>query len=144
MLYVLGGNGKKSHFTEPEAKLFSERMIERGVPKDKILLEPNSTNTGENVLFTKKLLKDNNIKVNKIIAIQKPYMERRTFATLSKQWPKVQLSVTSPILSFEEYYNNDLVFKKRFINVMVGDLIRIKEYPKRGFQIEQDIPEKVW
>lgn len=27
---------------------------------------------------------------------------------------------------------------------MVGDLIRIKEYPKLGFQIEQDIPDNVW
>ncbi len=27
---------------------------------------------------------------------------------------------------------------------MVGDLERIKEYPKLGFQIEQEIPDKVW
>jgi len=27
---------------------------------------------------------------------------------------------------------------------MVGDLQRIKEYPKLGFQIEQDIPNVVW
>jgi hypothetical protein len=28
--------------------------------------------------------------------------------------------------------------------VMVGDLQRIKEYPKLGFQIEQEIPKDVW
>ena len=139
-----GGNGKSSDFIETEAKLFSELMIGKGVPRDRIFLEPNSTNTGENVLFTKKLLDDKGIKVNKVIAIQKPYMERRTFATLRKQWPEVELSTTSPLLSFEEYYNSDLVFKDRFINVMVGDLLRIKEYPKLGFQIEQEIPEEVW
>jgi hypothetical protein len=27
---------------------------------------------------------------------------------------------------------------------MVGDLQRIKIYPARGFQIEQEIPEPVW
>lgn len=27
---------------------------------------------------------------------------------------------------------------------MVGDLQRIKEFPKLGFQIEQDIPSDVW
>lgn len=32
-----GGNGKRSDFNEPEAKLFSERMISLGVPKEKIL-----------------------------------------------------------------------------------------------------------
>lgn len=27
---------------------------------------------------------------------------------------------------------------------MVADLIKIKEYPKLGFQIEQNMPEEVW
>ncbi len=27
---------------------------------------------------------------------------------------------------------------------MVGDLQRIREYPKLGFQIEQEIPSDVW
>jgi hypothetical protein len=27
---------------------------------------------------------------------------------------------------------------------MVGDLQRIRNYPDRGFQIHQDIPENVW
>ena len=30
------------------------------------------------------------------------------------------------------------------INIMVGDLQRIKEYPRLGFQIEQDIPVNAW
>lgn len=29
------------------------------------------------------------------------------------------------------------------INIMVGDMQRIIEYPKKGFQIHQDVPEKV-
>jgi hypothetical protein len=28
--------------------------------------------------------------------------------------------------------------------LQVGDLQRIKEYPKLGFQIEQNIPDEVW
>ncbi len=56
----------------------------------------------------------------------------------------MKIYVTSPSLSYEEYFTTDTVFKKRFINVMVGDLLRIKEYPKLGFQIKQNIPEDVW
>jgi len=26
----------------------------------------------------------------------------------------------------------------------VGDLVRLREYPQRGYQIEQDIPDDVW
>lgn len=30
------------------------------------------------------------------------------------------------------------------VSIMVGDLQRIREYPARGYQIEQDIPDFVW
>ena len=30
------------------------------------------------------------------------------------------------------------------VSIMVGDLQRIKLYPGRGFQIEQEIPDEVW
>ena len=33
---------------------------------------------------------------------------------------------------------------ERVINIMVGDLQRIKEYPAKGFQVYQEIPEQVW
>lgn len=142
LIVCSGANGKMSDFTEPEAEIFSERMINLGIPKEVIILESNSMNTGENVLFTKRFLKEDGISVKKIIAVQKPYMERRTFATIRKQWPEVECMVTSPRLSYEEYFLG--LEKDRFISTMVGDLIRIKEYPKLGFQIEQEIPEDVW
>ena len=99
--------------------------------------------TKSNVQFTKELLKEKGITVKKVIAVQKPYMERRTFATIQKQWPDVELLVTSPMISYESYANDESL-KKRFISLMVGDLQRIKEYPALGFQIPQDIPEDVW
>jgi len=30
------------------------------------------------------------------------------------------------------------------INIMAGDLQRIKYYPEKGFQVYQEIPEDVW
>lgn len=108
-----GGFGKNTRFEKPEAKVFSQRMMELGVPSEKILLELNATNTGENIQFTKELLKKENMEVKKVIAVQKPYMERRTFATIKKQWPEIELFVTSPQLSYEEYMQDD-DFKNMF------------------------------
>ena len=71
-------------------------------------------------------------------------MERRTYATFKKQWPEADCLVTSPQLSYEEFGNGDQIFIERAVNIMVGDLQRIKEYPKLGFQIPQDIPLEVW
>jgi len=138
-----GGNGKASRFSKPEAEVFAERIKKLGVSEKNIILEPNAKSTGENVLFTQKLLKERNLFVKNIIAVQKPYMERRTFATIRKQWPEVNVIVTSPLISYEAY-SEDEDFKNRFINTMVGDLLRIKEYPKLGFQIEQEIPDNIW
>lgn len=83
------------------------------------------------------------IKPKKIIAVQKPAMERRTYAAIRKQWPEVELTLTSPQLSYEEYLKT-VISKEKMINQIVGDLQRIKIYPERGLQIPQEVPADVW
>ncbi len=139
-----GGSGvlTKDIFKKPEAEVFADVAIKLGVPQDAILIENKSTNTGENVSLSKKLLEEKNLHFDTFILVQKPYMERRTFATFKKVWSEKEFIVTSPLLSYEEY-TKDKDFKELTINVMVGDLQRIKEYPKKGFQITQEIPKDV-
>ena len=143
--YVIfaGANGKASTLSQSEAEVFAEIAVAKGVPEDRIIKEPLSTNTGENVLFVKKLLEEKGLSFNSFILVQKPYMERRTYATFRKQWPEADCVVTSPQVTFDEYAI-DKHYKNRWIDVMVGDLYRIKEYPAQGFQIPQEIPENVW
>lgn len=76
--------------------------------------------------------------------MQKPYMQRRAYATFLKQWPgeKVNIIVTSPPVSYKEYM--DLNSRDDIINIMIGDLERIKVYADKGYQIKQNIPDKVW
>ena len=114
-----------------------------GVSEDKIVIENKSSNTGENILFTKKLLAKQNIDPQKIILVQKPYMERRAYATFKKVWPEKDAIVTSPQISFEDYPNKEIP-EDDVINIMVGDLQRIRVYPEKGFQIQQEIPADVW
>lgn len=72
-------------------------------------------------------------------------MERRAYATFRKQWPEANILLTSVELDYDTYMNSSKdVAKEIFLNVMVGDFQRINEYPKRGFQIEQEIPDSVW
>lgn len=139
-----GLGGKNTPFNRPEAEIFAESLQQQGVPKENILLEPRATNTGENVIFTKKLLEEKGLHYKSFILVQKPYMERRSYATFKKQWPEAECLVTSPQLSYEEYMGTDEDFKIARIKAMVGDLERIKEYPQKGFQIPQEIPDQVW
>ncbi len=137
------GNFTEGVFTKPEADLFADIARERDVPEENILIENKSTNTGENIQFSQKLLRERGLVFKSFILVQKPYMERRTYATFIKQWPGMECVVTSPQLSFETYPTDEIP-KEKVINIMVGDLQRIREYPTLGFQIPQEIPEVVW
>ncbi len=138
------GNFTQDMWTEKEADKFAAIAIERGVPADAILIENKSSNTGENILFTQKLLHEKGLDPQSFIVVQKPYMERRSYATFKKHWTDKKLIVTSPQLSFEELIRPMIFLLKKLINILVGDLQRIKLYPEKGFQIYQEIPSEVW
>ena len=149
LIIFSGGHGAitKSLWSEPEAERFARIAISLGVPRESILIEAHSTNTGENIAFTKRLLADKNLDPHSFIIVQKPYMERRSYATFRKLWPEKDLIVTSPQVSFRNYleeYANRSLSASDVVSIMVGDLQRIKLYPSRGFQIEQEIPDEVW
>lgn len=148
---------------DPEAVVFARIAREMGVPEERIIVESRSTNTGENVRFTHALLGERgllpdqmdggqNESIRSFVLVQKPYMERRTYATFMKQWPGInseeeekrfEFTVTSPQLDFAEYPDEHNP-RELIINLMVGDLVRIKDYPAKGYQIQQEIPEEVW
>lgn len=149
LLIFSGGLGSITSrlWREPEADQFARIAIRMGVPSDCILVENRSTNTGENVLFTRRMLADRGVDPRTFILVQKPYMERRTYATFEKQWPGKAILVTSPRASFDEYltaYSNEAISIDDVISIMVGDLQRIRVYADRGFQIHQEIPDDVW
>ncbi|RAJ97402.1 uncharacterized SAM-binding protein YcdF (DUF218 family) [Larkinella arboricola] len=149
LLIFSGGLGviTRALWSEPEADQFAQIALNMGVPAEAILIENQSTNTGENVIFTRQLLAERNLDPASFLLIQKPYMERRSYATFRKVWPEKLARVTSPQVSYEEYlhsYSNPDLSPEQIIHIMVGDLQRIREYPEKGFQIPQEIPQEVW
>lgn len=145
LLIFSGGLGRLTEgvWTETEADRFAKIAIDKGVPREAILIENKSTNTGENIQFTQQLLQENNLNPQAFIVVQKPYMERRSFATFTKHWPDKKLVVTSPQISFEDYPTTEIPVEQ-VINIMVGDLQRVKVYAEKGFQVYQEIPPEVW
>lgn len=143
-LVCSGGYGKitKSLWNNTEAETYAQICIENGVPKDKILIENKSTNSGENFIFTKKLLESHNIKVSTGIIVCKNYLSRRALATAKKQWPEIEWFIETPNLSFEEYIKNESNID-RMINLLVGDIQRLMIYPNFGFQIPVTITQEV-
>lgn len=145
MLMFSGNVGAltRGKFARSEAETFAEIAIEKGVPPEAILIEAESTNTGENIANSRRILAGRGMDPETIILVQKPYMERRAYATFMNFWPGKRLIVSSPPISFADYSTPQLP-KELVINIMVGDLQRIRDYPAKGFQIAQEIPADVW
>ncbi len=136
------GRGTSGVFEKPEAHLFAERAIARGVRPEMVLVEDSSTNTGENIVLSRAFLEEKGLTPKTAIVVHLPFMERRVYATVRKQWPELTVTVSSPQISYEEF-PNETIPRELLIAVLVGNLQRIIEYPKLGFQAPEEVPEEV-
>jgi len=143
LIVCSGGLGNHTHnlWDESEARKYAQIVLQMGVPAEKILLEEESTNTGENIVFSRRLLQSKSIDPPSILMVHKPYMERRSLATFQKLWPGKEARVSSPSLAMAEY-PNDVISMEEMINIMVGDFQRILLYPQKEFQVEQPLTEE--
>jgi uncharacterized SAM-binding protein YcdF (DUF218 family) len=129
-------------WTRPEAEIFAEVAEAKGVPRERMLLEARATNTAENVAFSRARLAERGIHPRRVIAVQKPYMERRTLATFQQEWPEVEVLVTSPQIGFDDY-PNAAISRDDVIHIMLGDLQRLTVYGEKGWSARQEIPADV-
>lgn len=144
-----GGLGRNTEglLTEPEAVKFAHVAMRCGVPKERILLEDRSTNTAENIRFTRQLLQDKGIAHEHILGVHQPFMERRISAAMGVYWPELRFSVTSPQVTIPEYLwraRQQGVTQEAAICVIVGDFQRMEIYAQKGWQMPQDIPPEAW
>lgn len=144
-LVTSGGFGKVTRHTwrVTEGEKFAMTAEGLGVPRSAIIVEADATNTGDNVTKTRDILEARGIHVATGILVTKPYMCRRAYATAAKQWPEIKWLVAAPPLTFDEYPNDEVPLD-RMINLMVGDLQRLRVYGEKGFQIPVEVPESVW
>lgn len=57
--------------------------------------------------------------------------------------PEYDGIITSKNISFDEYFNLNQE-NTLWIDVLVGDIQRMKLFAKKGWQIEVDVPQNVW
>lgn len=141
------GRNTKRLMQEPEAVIFARTAMECGVPEEAILLEDRSTNTAENILFTRAMLEEQGIPHGRILGVHQPFMERRICAAMGVYWPEQSFRVTSPQVSVERYLEDALaqgMTENAAVSVIVGDFQRMDLYAKKGYQLPQHIPEEAW
>lgn len=144
-----GGLGRNTAqmWTESEAERFGRIALAEGVPGNALLLETRSTNTAENIAFTRDLLAQKGIAVSSVLGVHKPYMERRIYAAWKNYWPEMPFEVTSYQQTMAEYLETNAQrgrSKRATVEMLVGDFQRMDLYAKKGYQIPQEIPNAVW
>ena len=144
-----GGLGRNTVglLPESEAARFARVAMSCGVPEEAIIKEDQSTNTAENIHFTRALLEKLNVPHNHILGVHQPFMERRITAAMGVYWPEQKFSVTSPQVTIPQYLEAARaqgVTENASISVIVGDFQRMKLYADKGWQLPQQIPESAW
>lgn len=144
VLVFTGANSSTTlaRFPRGEAVHYAEQAMTLGVPQSAIIIEPEATNTGQNISYSRRVLADAGITPSSVMLVSKPYMQRRSYATAWKLWPEVSVVCVSEDLSLDDYIKQ-IGDDKLVIDMLGGDLQRVIEYPAREFAIPQEVPAEV-
>ncbi len=145
-IIVSGGVKQKSSFfmntvEDTEANFLALYLENLGVPADKIIKENKSRTTGANFQLTQSLLQEFNPQAKSLIAVTKPYIERRALATSNRQTPEFKTQVASFDETLTSFYHKLPEDERQdLINELVGTINRMHDYPHLGFQTKQYVP----
>lgn len=147
----------------PEAQILKD-IGERfwGLDPARILVDDASTNSGENAVFSRRLLDESGIAADTILLVQDPTMQRRTDATFRhiwrdrphvrfRNWPTFtpRVALVEGELRFSEGSIRGLWTMERFLSLLVGEVPRLRNDasgygPKgKGFIADVPIPDSV-
>lgn len=112
-LIVSGGKGNNEHISE--AKAMKQYLIDHGIKEYRILVEDHSKNTRENLLYSKKIMKQNHISSVSIIT-NDFHMFRANYLAHSQGIKSYRYPAKSDFdLSFNFYIREFFGFIKDFI-----------------------------
>jgi len=118
--------------------VIAERLLELGMPASALILEPEATNTGENVIFGRRKLAQvmDIATIDSVLVIGKVCAMRRYLMTLARHWPGIAVSACA-INYFglpAERWHEHAEFRAR----VLGEFHKIPHYLEQGFLRELD------
>jgi uncharacterized SAM-binding protein YcdF (DUF218 family) len=129
-------------WAQTEAEVFAGAAARLGVPQEVMHLEMRSTNTGENVRFSRALAAERGLVLGRLVVVHTPYLERRARATLRRFWPDAEPFLSSPPLTLETYPTAEILLPSVLAR-LAGEVHRMLEYPARGYQAPEEVPPAV-
>lgn len=151
ILFTGGVGAGSADFMFPEAVEFKNLVLKEypQIPETDIIIEPNSTNTGENLRFMQKVLSDLNPEftfgngISKVLKVSNAYRQRRAYLTFKKEFPQVEV-INTPA---ETFFQREVeLYKSKgqdLLRHLSGEMERMLLYPAFGYIVADKIPEDV-
>ena len=114
-----------------EAEFLTSVLIKNGVPEENVIKEERATNTYENAIFSKELIKEMGIEVKTAILCPQAFHARRAFMTYSHLFPDTEFYVVptdTQGITAGNWHETE-----RGIQVVLGELKKCGEYFEEYF-----------
>jgi len=136
---LLISGGATAGQPEPEADIIAGRLLEMGMPAEALILERAATNTGENVIFSRRLAKEavGTDSIESLLVIGKVCSMRRYLMTLERHWPQPRrfaCAVNYFGVERDRWHEHE-EFRRR----VLAEFTKIPAYLKQGFLREIDL-----
>lgn len=130
---ILLSGGDNRNTGRNEAREMALSLIDMGIAMADIVIEDKSTNTLENVLFSKRVIEEEIgfERARRMIVVAKNYHSRRAMMTLKRHFPEgiEFLPVTYDLFGFnrDNWYESEIGRKK-----VLGEMEKIERYLAKG------------
>ncbi len=148
-----GGSGSgTADLCKPEALVFFDELqkVYPNIPRDTLIIEERSTNTLENILFTRTMLESTspdfsfNNQIKSAIIVACAYRQRRVCLTCKKNLPEVSFYNAPPETSFNKEEGMFSARGLNFFSLIVGEIERLIRYGERGDILQESIPDELF
>ena len=109
-----------------EAEFLASVLIKNGVPDEDVIREEKATNTYENAIYSKELLREMKFRIKSAIICPQAFHARRALMTYSHLFPDTKLYVVptnTQNITSDNWYNTE-----RGRQVVLGELRKCGEY----------------
>ncbi len=147
----------------PEADVLADIARDVWGLPNQVMVETQSTNCGENAIFTLRRLNELGLRPRRAVLIQDPLMQRRTAASFTRAWqgspwPTTflnwpvfvpQLVMRNGGVDYQDDWPIGLWSPDRYVSLLMGEIPRLRDDENgygprgRGFIDHVDIPDEV-
>ena len=109
-----------------EAEFLASVLVKNGVPEENVIKEERATNTYENAIYSKELLREMKFRIKSAIICPQAFHARRALMTYSHLFPDTKLYVVptnTQNITADNWYNTE-----RGRQVVLGELRKCGEY----------------